>query len=188
MMNTKTLLPVVLVPSCILLIPLAALLFKAEGFAWSPADFVFCWVFIAGTVFAYKLVTSRAANSAYRVAAGVGVTTGLVLVWINGAVGLIGSEDNPANLMYGGVLAIGLIGAVLARLEPFAMSRALFATALAQFLVPVIAFAIRRPDFSPGVTQVFALNFFFVVMFSVSGLLFRQAGTQSGGAGEQRTA
>ena len=75
MMNTKTLLPVVLVPSCILLIPLAALLFKAEGFAWSLADFVFAWVFIAGTVFAYKLVTSRATNRTYRAATAIGVTT-----------------------------------------------------------------------------------------------------------------
>ena len=55
-----------------------------------------------------------------------------MLVWINLAVGIIGSEDNPANLMYGGVLAVGVAGAVAARFRPGGMARALAATALAQ--------------------------------------------------------
>ena len=104
-----------------------------------------------------------------------------MLLWINGAVGLIGSEDNPANLMYGGVLAVGVIGAVIARLEPLGMARALFATALAQFLVPVVALIIWRTDFSPGVVPVFGLNFFFVLLFAGSALLFRHAGSKPGG-------
>jgi len=93
------------------------------------------WVLIAGVILTYQLIASRATTRAYRVAAGLGLATGLVLVWINGAVGLIGSEDNPANLLYAGVLAIGAVGAALARLEPSGMARALFATALTQFLV-----------------------------------------------------
>ena len=112
------------------------MLFKVDGWAWGVADFIVVWVLIAGVVLAYKLVASKAATRAYRVAAGVGLAAGLILIWINGAVGLIGSEDNPANLMYGGVLVVGVIGAVIARLEPLGMARALFATALAQFLVP----------------------------------------------------
>ena len=32
-----------------------------------------------------------------------------LLIWINLAVGIIGSEDNPANLMYGAVLLLGLV-------------------------------------------------------------------------------
>jgi hypothetical protein len=110
------------------------------------------------------------------------LATGLILIWINGAVGLIGSEDNPANLMYGGVLAVGVIGAVIARLKPSGMARALFATALAQFLVPVVAVIIWRSDFSPGVVPVFGLNFVFVLLFAGSALLFQHAG-QPGGTG-----
>jgi hypothetical protein len=33
---------------------------------------------------------------------------GLLLVWVTGAVGIIGSEDNPANSLYIGVLGVGL--------------------------------------------------------------------------------
>ncbi len=188
-MNTKkSFLPVLLVPSCILMIPAMAMLFKAEGWAWDAADFVMMWIIIASAVLAYKFVASRAPNRAYRIAAGLGVATGLILLWINGAVGLIGNEDNPANLMYGGVLAVGLTGAAIARLQPLGMARALFATAVAQFLVPVIAVIIWQPDFSPGVVQVFVLNFCFVLLFVASALLFRRAGTKSGEAGVPRLA
>ncbi len=183
-MNKKNILPVVLVPTCLLMIPAAAMLFQAEGFAWSPFDFVAMWVLIAGAVAAYRLVASKAPNRSYRFAAGIGVGTGLFLVWVNGAVGLIGSEDNPANALYGVVLAIGLLGAALARLRPAGMSRALFATAIAQFLVPVVAMIVWRPDFAPGVVQVFVLNFCFVTMFAVSAILFRHSGGTADRAGE----
>ena len=149
-MNSKSLLPVLFVPSFILLIPLAAMLFKVDGWAWDAAAFIAAWVLMAGVGVAYKLVTRKAGSRAYRVATGVALAAGLILIWINGAVGLIGSEDHPANLMYGGVLAVGVIGAVIARLEPLGMARALFATALAQFVVPVVALIIWRADFSPG--------------------------------------
>lgn len=187
-MNSKSLLPVVLVPSCILLIPLAAMLFNVEGWAWDAADFIVMWFLIGGSIFAYQLVSRTSAHRAYRVAVGIAVVTGLLLIWINGAVGLIGSEDNPANLMYGGVLAIAAIGAGIARLKPAGMAWAMGVTALAQFLVPVVAVLIWRPDFSPGVVQVFGLNFFFVLLFAGSGLLFRHAAQTPERAGVEMTA
>ena len=180
-MNKKSLLSVLLVPTCLLLIPLTAMIAKADGWAWSPSDFVVAWILIAGVILAYTFVTSRAGNTLYRVAAGVGLAAGFILLWINGAVGLIGSEDNPANLMYGGVLIVGAIGAAIARLESLGMARALFATAVAQFLVPVVALIVSRNDFSPGVAGVFGLNFFFVLMFAGSALLFRHAARSSHG-------
>lgn len=99
MMAKKILFPIQLVPSCILLIPAAAMLFKVRDWVWSPADFVLGWIFIGGTVAAYKFVTSKTPNGAYRLATGLAVLNGLVLLWINAAVGLIGRESNPANLM-----------------------------------------------------------------------------------------
>ncbi|MEY4938345.1 MAG: hypothetical protein RIQ93_80 [Verrucomicrobiota bacterium] len=181
-MNRKSLLLILLVPSCVLLIPAAAMLFRVEGWAWGREDFVAMWVIIAAAVAAYQFAAGKAPNIAYRVAAGVAVTTGVALLWINAAVGLIGSEDNPANLMYGGVLLIGLIGAAIARLRPFGMARALAATAAAQFLVPVVALIVWRNNFGPGVPQVFALNFAFVLLFAGSAVVFRHAGIQASGA------
>ena len=51
---------------------------------------------------------------------------------VNLSLGIIGETGDPADLMYGGVLAVGIIGAVIARFRPEGMARALLATALAR--------------------------------------------------------
>ena len=101
----------------------------------------------------------------------------LILVWMNLAVGLIGTEDNPANLMYGGVLVVGIFGAIIARFRPHGMARALFATALAQALVPVIALIIGKLQVTSAEVflGVLILNGFFIALWVGSALLFRRA-------------
>jgi len=160
----------------ILLIPLVAMQFTSEV-NWTLSDFVFAGLLLFGTGLTYELVARKAGGIAYRAAVGVALAAGFLLVWINGAVGIIGNEDNPANLMYGGVLAVGIIGAMIARFQPQGMARALFTTALAQMLVPVIALIVWKPslDDAPGIVGVFMLNAFFVMLFVVSAFLFRRA-------------
>lgn len=115
-------------------------------------------------------------NSLYRAAVGLAVAAAFVLVWINLAVGIIGSEDNPAKLMYGGVLAGGIIGGVIARFQPVGMARALSATALAQAWVGVIAltagFGSTTPSFPEAVVF---LTGFFAALWLISAWLFRKA-------------
>ena len=78
-------------------------------------------------------------------------------------------------MMYFGVLLVGFVGAVIARLEPQGMSRALFATAFALALVPAIALFIGTPAFANGVLAVFGLHASLAVPFVGSALLFRRA-------------
>jgi hypothetical protein len=87
--------------------------------------------------------------------------------------GILG--DDPANMMYFGVLLVGFIGALVARLEPQGMSHALFATAFAVALVPAIALIIGTPAFANGVPAVFGLHALFATLFAGSALLFRRA-------------
>ena len=136
----------------------------------------------------YELIASKGGTIAYRVAVGIACATGFVLVFINAAAGIIG--DGPVNLMYLGVLAVGFFGALIARFEARGMALALFATAVAQMLVPVIALAIWKagwldplmdpnsphPPFHPGIGPVFGLNAVFAMLWVVSALLFRHAG------------
>ena len=173
---TRRLIVWAVVVALILLIPLVAMQFTSEV-NWTLSDFVFAGVLLFGTGLTYELVARKAGGIAYRAAVGVALAAAFLLVWINGAVGIIGNEDNPANLMYGGVLAVGIIGAMIARFQPQGMARALFATALAQMLVPVIALIVWRPslDDAPGIVGVFMLNAFFVMLFVVSALFFRRA-------------
>jgi hypothetical protein len=53
------------------------------------------------------------------------------------------------------------------------MAGALFAMALAQALVPLIAIIWVSANFSPGVVPVMALNAFVVALWAISALLFR---------------
>jgi hypothetical protein len=166
---------IAIVAGLILLIPLWGNHY-VEGWNWSPLDFVFAGVLLFGTGVTYDLIARRGGTTAYRVAVGISCATGLVLVWINAAVGIIG--DGSVNLMYFGVLAVGAIGAIIANLEPRGMSRALVATAVAQALVPLIALTwVPTINFSPGVLPVFGLNAVFVALWLVAALLFRHAGS-----------
>ena len=126
-------------------------------------------------VIAYKQTRSR--GTAYRAAVGIAFAAAYFLAWASLAVGILGSEDNPANLMYIGVLAVGIGGAIIAGFRPHGMTRALFAAALAQALVPVLALTIGRPQVTSvmGVLGVLGVNAFFVALFVGSALLFRYA-------------
>jgi hypothetical protein len=110
-----------------------------DGVNWDVADFVIAGALLVGVGVPYELAVRKTGDTAYRAAVGVALAAAFLLVWVNGAVGIIGSEDNPANLVYYGVLAVGLIGAFVARFRPGGMARALAVTALAQASVAVVA-------------------------------------------------
>ena len=76
---------------------------------------------------------------AYAIGLGLTIAGVLLMSWANLAVGIIGNEEDPANRLYWGVVAVALAGAVLARFRPRGMALALAATALAQTVVAVIA-------------------------------------------------
>jgi hypothetical protein len=174
---------IALAAALILLLPLLAMQITDEV-VWDLADFAVAGALLVGTGLMYVLATRKAGNIAYRAAVGVALAAALLLVWINLAVGIIGTEDNPANLMYIGVLAVGIIGALIARFQPRGMARALFATALAQALVTVIALIAgkhRAPISS--VAEILGLNGIFVALFVGSALLCRHATREQTPAG-----
>ncbi|CAN5822657.1 hypothetical protein BH23ACT11_BH23ACT11_26560 [soil metagenome] len=174
-----------LVTALLLLVPLLAMQFTGEV-VWTLFDFVFAGALIFGTGLTYVLVARRIDKIAYRAAVGVALAAAFILVWANGAVGIIGTEANLANLMYIGVLAVGIIGAIIARFRPPGMARALFATALAQALVAVIAViaGLDSPLSPPG--EILIINGFFVALFVGSALLFRYAARETpAGAGPE---
>ena len=114
-------------------------------------------------------------NTMYRFAVGVALAAAFILVWLSLGVGIIGRDGDPANLMYFGVLAVGIIGALIARFRPRGMARALFATALAQTSVLVIALIAGLGYPWSGPLELSALNGFFVALFIGSAWLFRRA-------------
>ena len=174
-MRYKNVIRIALVTAFILLLPLLAMQITDEV-VWDLADFAVAGVLLFGAGLTYELLARKGGTITYRAAIGVAVATALLLVWVNLAVGVIGSEDNLANLMYIGVLAVGITGAIIARLRPHGMARALFSTALAQALVAVIAL-IAGMHLAPqsSVGEILSLNAFFVMLFVGSAGLFRHA-------------
>ena len=164
---------VALLAAVLLLLPLLAMLITKEV-DWSLFDFVAAWILLFSAGFTYRMVARKMNNIMYKAAVGVAVGTSLLLIWSNLAVGLIGSEDNPANWMYIGVLAIGFLGAIIARLQPKGMYRVLFSMAFAHALIAVIAL-IARLDMSAesSAIEILGVNGFFVVLWIGSALLFR---------------
>lgn len=154
----------------LLLVPLVA------DFPWTGSDFVFAGVMFALVGGTLELTVRANSNAAYRLGMAASVVGALLLVWINGAVGIIGSEDSPANLMYVGVLATGLVGTFVAKARSAAMARAMFATAAAHALVAAIAYGkglgAQEP---PGAVGILMLNGFFVALWLASAALFRRA-------------
>jgi hypothetical protein len=114
-------------------------------------------------------------NATYRFAVGVALAAALILVWLSLGVGIIGKDGDPANVMYFGVLAVGIIGSLIARFRPRGMSRALFATALAQTSVAAIALIAGLGYPWSGPLELTVLNGFFVALFVGSAWLFRRA-------------
>ncbi len=173
-MSIKSLIPIALMTAALLAIPLVAMQFTTDV-KWDAFDFAFAGILIFSAGAVYTFVSRRSATLAYRAAAAISVLTALLLVWVNGAVGITGSEDNIANALYFLVLATGFVSVLIARFEARRMSYALFATAFVQALVPVAAFLIWKPEMSAGVMQTFGANSFFVVLWLASALLFRKA-------------
>lgn len=111
-------------------------------------------------------------NNRYRLAFALAIAAALLLVWLSLGVGIIGADGDPANRMYFGVVAVGIVGTAVARLRPRGMAIALVATAIAQGAVGAYALiaGLGRP-YSPPL-ELIALNGFFVAFFLVSAWLF----------------
>ena len=118
-------------PVLLLLLPAAAMRFTSEV-NWTASDFIFAGLLFGSVGLAFELIVRKSRSLSYRLGAGLAVVAAFLTVWVNAAVGMIGSEDNPYNLLFGGVLLLALVGAILARFEARGMARAMALAALAQ--------------------------------------------------------
>lgn len=168
---------------CVMLLPLVAMQFTDEV-QWTGFDFLFAGALIGGTGLVFELVARSTANVACRAAVGLALAATFLLIWITGAVGIIGDEDNPANLMFAGVLAVAIVGALIARFRPHGMARAMSVAALVQALVAPIELAGRWGATAPiWPWEVLGLTGFFTAMWLMSAGLFRIAARQQSAGG-----
>lgn len=159
-----------------LIIPLTGMLLSA-GVNWGLFDFIFAWVIIFGSGFTYKFITSKINNTKYKAALGIAVFTSLFIVWSNLAVGIIGSEDNPVNLIYFVMLFAVIIGGVVVKFQPKGLSILMFAAAAAHGLIPFAAVLLIGTEnierFTREMNVLIGIHLFIIMLWTISGLLFR---------------
>lgn len=126
--------------AALLLLPIAATRLTDEV-AWDAADVAALAMLLGGVLGAMELAARADTGGAYRWGVGVAVAAAALLFWVNAAVGILGSEDEPANRAFYAVHATALAGALAARLRPRGMARAMAGAAAAQVLVFAVAWA-----------------------------------------------
>ena len=157
--------------ACLLLLPaLAMRFFPDSGVNWTAADFIVMGLLLALACGLYELGAWISGNVAYRMGFGLAALTAFLTLWVNLAVGMLGSENDGINLMFAGVLLVAAVGGLLAAFKPAGMSRAMVAAGIAQLLAVGVGLAMG--EFQPlelALTGLFALPWF------ASALLFRKA-------------
>ncbi|MEQ5788879.1 hypothetical protein J3454_13350 [Erythrobacter sp. NFXS35] len=120
----------------LILLPAAAMQFTGEV-NWTAEDFVFASVMLGGVGLAFEMAVRASGSMAYRAGAAVALGLCLLLLWANAAVGIVGSEDEPVNLLFNLIPLLALFGAIGARFRASGMAVAMAATAGAQVLVGI---------------------------------------------------
>jgi hypothetical protein len=158
------------IPLVLLAIPLLA------RWPWTAADFIVAAAMFGIVGGTFELAVRASGNRAYRGGAAVALATAFLLVWINLAVGIIGNENNPLNLMFFGVIIIAIAGAIVARFRAEAMVRAMALAGAIQALIGVGVFALDVGAAEPpGAVGLLLLIEFFAVTWFLSAWLFRKA-------------
>jgi hypothetical protein len=151
----------------LLLLPLLAMQFTSEV-NWTRSDFVIFGIMLLLACITYELAVRASGNKAYRLAAGIAVLGVFFQIWANLAVGIIGNENNPANLMFLIIPAVGVLGAILARFEARGMVRTLNAMAITQVLIALLAWVFAGAN-------ILVMTGLFVLLWLTSAALFRKA-------------
>jgi hypothetical protein len=148
----------------------------AMGLVSEPNELVFIGAIVACIGVGYEIATRLPARLAYAAGLALAVLTALAIVFANGAVGIIGSEDNPENRVFFAPIAVAVLAALAARLRARGLALAMAATAVAQIGVFVFAWVAGYGFTGP-------ISLFFTAMWLIAGGLFRRAAAARGAAG-----
>jgi hypothetical protein len=165
----KTMLRVALVALGLLMVPLVASRL-VDGWNWPARAFVIVYVLFFATGMAYTLIARKMSSWSYKAGVGVALVAGFALGWSNMV--HVADSENPANLVYYSVLAVGGVGAWLARLEARGLALTLFAMAATLALIAVMLPSGAPPYLARNMAVGHGV---FAALFIASGLMFRHA-------------
>jgi hypothetical protein len=153
-----------------------------EEMNWSPFDFAFWGGMLLAGAGSFEVAMRLSPDWFYRAGAVVAIGTAFMLVWVNGAVGVIGSEDHPANLLYAGVLGMGVIGAAIAGFRARGMAATLALMAAAHLVIAALTLILRwgAEEAANWLAVTIVANAVFAGAWTLSAGLFRRAASTWG--------
>ena len=159
--------------------PFVAMQVNAEGVNWTLGDFIVMGVMLGTVGGLLELAVRMSRNRFYRAGAGLALLGTFLVVWVNLAVGIVGSEDNANNQLFFVALLMGIAGIIGAKARAGGMVRAMLTAAAAIVLAFVFAqLGVRdEPMVKPLVEGVGTSVF--VALFLASAWMFRRAATES---------
>jgi hypothetical protein len=158
----------------LLITPFIAMQFTREV-NWTLSDFMVFGAMILMVAVPLELVARASRNWYYRGGALLALMGMFLTIWANLAVGIVGIEDNPMNLLFFGALLVGIAGTIIARARPGGMAVAMTVTAAAMAIAFGIALtgATDEPNVSHIVEGIG--TGIFAALFLGSAALFRKA-------------
>lgn len=129
----------------VLLLPLIAMRFTTEV-QWTGLDFAVAGVLLTALVGAFELAVRLTGDWMYRGAVVVAAGAAVIMLWVQGAVGLGGSEDDLFNLLFLLPLLVGATGSFIAGFRAGGMSRTLWVMAAVQAVTVIIGYAVARDE------------------------------------------
>ncbi len=146
-----------------------------NAFDWDGFDFVAMALLLGGAGTAVELSASRSRSIDWRAGAGFAVVAAVLLIWINLAAGIIGTEANAMNLLFLVLPAVAFAGSFAVKFSPSAMARVMALSAFALALVPPVAW-IFVPRLPPAdIAEALALTCFFAALWLLSAWFFKRA-------------
>lgn len=172
----------------LLITPAIAMRFNAEV-QWTTSDFLFAGIVLIGAGLIAELAVRSSGLWSYRIGAGLAVLASVLLLWSTGAVGIIGSEDHPANLLYLGVILAAFVGGVVSRFRANGLSRSMISAAVIQIVIGIVAVLRGWGEGSENWPRpVIVLSIIFALIWLASATLFRRAARTHRSAGLGRPA
>jgi hypothetical protein len=125
--------------AALLAAPFVAMRFTGEV-NWTAGDFVFAGLLFGAVGLCLELAVRSSRDKAWRGGVAFGVLSCMFLVWANGAVGMIGNEDNAYNLLFIGLIPLAVLGAAIVRFRPAGMAAVMLAAGAGQVAIGAAAF------------------------------------------------
>ncbi|MFM8844415.1 MAG: hypothetical protein ACKOGN_00720 [Gammaproteobacteria bacterium] len=151
----------------LLLLPAVAMVLGDEVH-WGPLDFTLLAALLAALCGAIDVASRYSLSRSYRAGVAVAAIGMFLMVFANIAVGIVGNEDNPLNLIFLLIPVLGIAGSVFTRFRATGMARSLEIMAVVQAGVLLLAW--------PGAKTVGLLAMaFFVALWLLAARLLRAA-------------